>query len=46
MSEKYELVKKYYEGGMWNEERVRNAVVKGWITAKEFQDITGKEYNL
>ena len=44
MSEKFETVKKYYDMGFWSEAKVRNAVVKGWITEAEFQTITGKEY--
>ena len=43
MSKKYELVKEYYENGLWNLTRVRNAVGK-WITAEEFKEITGKDY--
>ena len=35
MSEKYELVKSYYDRGLWNADRVRNAVSKGWITQEE-----------
>jgi hypothetical protein len=34
-SPKYDLVKHYYDTGMWNEARVRNAVKKGWITQEE-----------
>ena len=41
---KYELVKKYYDEGLWNIARVRNAVVKGWITEQEFKEITGEDY--
>lgn len=44
MSEKYELVRKYYKDKLWDETKVRNAVVKGWITEYEFQEITGKRY--
>lgn len=44
MSEKFETVKKYYDMGFWSEAKVRNAVVKGWITAAEFKTITGKDY--
>lgn len=44
MSKKYELVKHYYDNGLWNLVRVRNAVVKGWITAEEFETITGQPY--
>lgn len=44
MSAKYEKVKKYYDKGLWNLEMVRNAVVKKWITAEEFKEITGEDY--
>lgn len=44
MSNKFEKVKSYYERVLWNVSRVRNAVVKGWITAEEFQIITGQPY--
>ena len=40
-SPKYEKVKGYYDSGLWDIQRVHNAVVKGWITAKEFEEITG-----
>ena len=44
MSSKFDKVKGYFERGLWNLERVRNAVVKGWITAEEFLAITGGFY--
>lgn len=40
----YEKIKAWYELGVWNEERVRNAVIKGKITADEYTQITGKAY--
>lgn len=40
----YAMVKNFYARKVWNEERVRNAVVSGWITAAEFEEITGKAY--
>lgn len=40
----FEKVKNYYDQKLWNETRVRNAVVKGWITEAEFEEITGNEY--
>lgn len=40
----YEKIKKYYELGMWNEQKVRNAVDKGVITAEQFKEITGNEF--
>jgi hypothetical protein len=44
MSNKFEKVKSYYERGLWDISRVRNAVVKGWITAEEFFMITDEIY--
>lgn len=43
-SPKFELVKSYYERGLWSKERVNNAVGK-WITAAEYEEITGEPYN-
>lgn len=44
MSAKFEKVKKYYDKGFWTIDMVRNAVVKGWITEEEFEEITGEKY--
>lgn len=44
MSAKYNKVKGYYDSGLWNKTMVRNAVVKGWITAEEYAQITGEPY--
>ena len=44
MSKKYEMVKAAYERGSWNKAMVRNAVVKGWITAEEYAEIVGEPY--
>lgn len=44
MSPKFDKVKKYYDSGLWNKTMVRNAVVKGWITAEEYTIITGEVY--
>lgn len=41
MSKHFEMVKKYYEKGLWSLERVKNAVRKGWITYEEYELITG-----
>ncbi|QJU22475.1 XkdX family protein [Enterocloster bolteae] len=43
-SKNYDKVKNYYGMKLWDESRVRNAVVKGWITEEEFAEITGKDY--
>lgn len=44
MSSKFNKVKEFYDNGLWNIQRVRDAVVKGWITAEEFEIITGKAH--
>ena len=43
-SPKFDLVKGYYDTGKWAKKAVRNAVVRGWITAAEYQEITGEVY--
>lgn len=44
-SPRYELVKGYYDTGKWKKKAVKNAVVKGWITAAEYEEITGEAYS-
>lgn len=49
-SPKYEIVKYYYKTikngkRLWNIDQVRNAVIKGWITPEEFEEITGEAYD-
>ena len=46
MSKHFKKVKGYYDSGLWNLERVRNAVVKGWIIAEEYKIITGEDYEV
>lgn len=43
-SEKFELVKSYYDKGLWKKAAVKNAVKKGWITEAEYSEITGEPY--
>ena len=43
-SERFELVKGYYDTGFWKKKAVRNAVVRQWITADEYKEITGEDY--
>ena len=45
MSKHFKKVKGYYDSGLWSIERVRNAVIKGWITAEEFKVITREVYS-
>lgn len=40
MSPKFELVKRYYDSGLWSKERVHNAIGK-WITEEEYILIVG-----
>lgn len=37
-STKFELVKKYYDEGLWNEQMVKNAINR-WITEEEYNEI-------
>lgn len=41
---KFEMVKDFYDRGLWSKTRVRNAVIKGWITADEYELIVGEPY--
>jgi uncharacterized XkdX family phage protein len=41
-SPKFELIKSYYDAGLWTAERVLNMVVKGWITQDEYNEIIGQ----
>lgn len=41
---KFEKVKEYYTRGLWNINRVRDAVDKGWVTEREYEEITGEAY--
>lgn len=45
MSAKYNMVKNFYDKGLWSIARVRAAVVKEWITPAEFKQITGQDYD-
>lgn len=46
MSKKFKTVKNFYDRGLWSQERVRNAVIKSWITADEYKEITGEAYTI
>ena len=43
-SPKYNIVKEYYDKGLWDIKRVRKAVEKNWITKEEYTEITGEVY--
>jgi len=42
-SPKFELIKGYYDAGLWSADRVRNMVTKGWLTQDEYNEIIGDE---
>lgn len=46
MSKYYSIVKKNYDNGFWSIDKVRDAVVRGWITSEEYEEITGKYYEV
>lgn len=41
----FEKIKFYYEMGLWDINRVKDAVVKGKIIAEQFKEITGQDYD-
>lgn len=49
-SQKFEMILKYYNlfkpdgSRMWDESKVKNAVIKEWITSAEYEEIVGKSY--
>ncbi|MBR5279943.1 MAG: XkdX family protein [Clostridia bacterium] len=43
-SPKFELVKGYYDTGEWKKKAIKNAVKRSWITADEYEEITGEPY--
>lgn len=46
MSKNYEKVKNYYILGLWDVTKLQNAVIKGWITQEEYEEIKAlKEEN-
>lgn len=44
MSKNFRKVKTYYDKGLWDEERVKAAVRRKWITEAEYEKITGEKY--
>lgn len=43
-SPRYNLLKKYYDMGIYTDENMKVFVACGWITPEEYQEITGKPY--
>ena len=44
-SKNFVKFKGYYDKGLWTKTMIRNAVVKGRITAEEYQEITGEPFS-
>lgn len=42
-SKNFDKVKRYYDNKLWDINKVYNAVGR-WITAEEFEEITGRPY--
>lgn len=40
----YEMIKKNYDRGLWNEQMVAVAVAKGVITEAQYKEITSYDY--
>lgn len=45
-SERFWDIKEWYDTGKWKKKAVRNAVARGWITADEYEEITGEVYDI
>ena len=43
-SKQFERIKELYDTCEWSKKWVKNAVVKGKITADEYREITGEDY--
>lgn len=40
----FDKIKMYYNSGLWSKDRVRNMVIKGIITAEEYEEIVNEIY--
>ena len=45
MTNWFDRIKKYYDPGLWTAKMVGNAVTKKKITAEQYKEITGEDYN-
>lgn len=43
-SEKFVMVRDFYEDGQWKKKAVKNAVRRNWITAAEYEEIVGEPF--
>lgn len=40
----YNRIKRLYEQGKLDKNGVKNAVIRGWITPEQYEEITGEPY--
>lgn len=40
----FDMIKRNYDKGLWNEKMVKMAVRKGVITKEQYKEITNEEY--
>ncbi len=45
MAHKFEMVKCYFEHGLWSDNQVKDAVTKGLIDSEEYRTITGENFD-
>ena len=43
-SKKFKKIKSWHESGIWTKRMVTDAVIKNWITAAEYEEITGEPF--
>lgn len=41
----FDMIKRNYDKGLWNEKMVKMAVRKGVITKEQYKEITNEEYS-
>lgn len=44
MSKNYKMIKKFYDMGIYKDKQIHDFVVKGQLTAEEYELITDKPY--
>jgi hypothetical protein len=43
-SNRFESIQSFYDSGAWDTQKLRDAVMKNWITKEEFRIITGHDF--
>ena len=46
MSDNFEMLERFFDEGLWDQKRLKNAVIKNWITKEEYKLITGEDYTV